>query len=254
MKKVIADFFDDKAREYYDKYQKVDDIRSFIFEERKKKVLSMLKGRYARILDIGCGPGSYSRELSARCDELYGVDASEKMIALAAAKRFDNVVFSVGTVEHLRFKDGFFDAVVCVGVLEYLDDIETGIKEIARVTCPGGIAIFTAPNASSVLNKLDYLARKLLKWARAFIRIDLAGSFMNYNFKPNLLGPGSIEPVLNKNGFTVNQRIFHIFRFSPLNRMSPALSLWTAKKLNFVKNRYTAINYIVSAKKHERPA
>lgn len=244
----IKRFFDDQAEDYNDKYCNEGDLRSFIFAERKRVVLEMLGTGFGRILDIGCGPGVYADSLTKRCGKLYGVDVSDRMIAIAKDKGFINAEFSVGAIDGLKFGDNFFDAVVCAGVLEYLDDITKAVQETARVTKDKGVVIFTAPNACSVLNKLDLCARKMLKALRSVIKIDLSKSFMNYDFEPNYLNPNKIKQLLEKNGFRIEDERFHIFRISLLNRLCPKLSLLLAQRFNFISGRRTGINYIVKAR------
>jgi len=248
-KEKVTRFFDEQALDYKDKYGHDTDVRSFIFSERKRLVLEMLGSNFTRILDVGCGPGVYAEELSSRCEELYGIDVSSKMIEMAKAKNLPNAKFSIGRIEDLQFQSSFFDAVVCVGVLEYLDDIEKGIREVARITRGNGVAIFTSPSASSILNKLDYYMRLALKTLRGVMRIDISKSFVNYDFQPRLLHKKQIEFLLLKHGFKIEKEKFHIFRISFLNRISPKLSLFLAKKFNFISARLLAINYIVRARK-----
>ena len=133
MKEKVVKFFNEQASDYKNKYEKINDLRSFIFFERKRLVLDMLGKDCKRALDVGCGPGVYADELVESCDELYGIDISSEMIEIANNKHYSKAKFSVGSIENLQFKDNFFDSVICVGVLEYLDDIEKGIKETARV-------------------------------------------------------------------------------------------------------------------------
>lgn len=251
MREKAISFFNEQAQDYDSKYKKSNDVRSFIFSERKRIVLEMLgRGDLMRILDIGCGPGVYANELAPRCRELYGVDPARKMIELARFKRPPNAEFSVGGIENLGFADNFFDAAICVGVLEYLEDVERGIEEVARVTKRGGIAIFTAPNAESLLNKLDYWMRVILKLlGRKIVKMDLSMSFMDYDFQPRLLSKRMVESALARHHFRVEVSRFHIFRLSFLNRITPRLSLFLAKRLNFSSNRFFAVNYIVKARK-----
>ncbi len=225
------------------------DLRSYIFSERKKIVFSMLGKDFKKILDIGCGPGVYADELSKRCEEFYGVDISPEMINMAKSKKYGNAKFSIGEIENLQFKDELFDGVICVGVLEYLDNIEDAVKEIARVTKKNGIAIFTVPNASSALNKLDYYMRVILKAARKVIKIDISKSFMNYDFKPKLIYRRKLGALLREYGFEIKESRFHIFRISFLNRLNPRLSLFLARKCNFISSEFLATNYIVKARK-----
>lgn len=97
------------------------------------------------ILDIGCGHGRSLTELAARAPRghVVGVDPSELMIEIAAQRNRPlieagrvNVVLS--SVESLPFPDGAFDKAQCVHVLYFWKDIETSLREIARVLKPGG--------------------------------------------------------------------------------------------------------------------
>jgi ubiquinone/menaquinone biosynthesis C-methylase UbiE len=97
------------------------------------------------VLDIGCGHGRSLTELAARAPRghIVGVDPSELMVEIAAqrnrslieAARVDVVL---STVESLPFPDGAFDKAQCVHVLYFWKDIETSLREIARVLKPGG--------------------------------------------------------------------------------------------------------------------
>ena len=98
-----------------------------------------------RILDVGCGHGRSLTELAARAHRghIVGVDPSELMIEIAEqrnrplmkAARVD-VIHS--GVESLPFPDGVFDKAQCVHVLYFWKDVETSLREIARVLKPGG--------------------------------------------------------------------------------------------------------------------
>lgn len=63
---------------------------------------------------------------------IIGLDISEEMLEVAR-KRSDKT-FVQGNVEELQFKDLIFDAVFTVTTLEFLNDYEKTVKEIARVT------------------------------------------------------------------------------------------------------------------------
>src|SRR5204863_9046978 len=61
----------------------------------------------------------------------------------------------VGDVERLAFPDGAFDVVVALGVLTWLERAEAAMRELARVSRPGGYVIFTTPNAAGLGRLLD---------------------------------------------------------------------------------------------------
>ena len=99
----------------------------------------------ARVLDVGCGPGTITADLAARVPDgqVTGVDAAGDVLALArqeAERRGQgNVRFEVGDVYHLGFDDGTFDVVHAHQVLQHLSDPVAALTEMRRVGRPGGL-------------------------------------------------------------------------------------------------------------------
>ncbi|MGH2714466.1 MAG: class I SAM-dependent methyltransferase [Thermoleophilaceae bacterium] len=92
-----------------------------------------------RALDVGCGPGA----LTAALAELLGrervaaVDPSEPF-AEACAARLPGVRVEVAAAEALPFGDGSFDASLSQLVVNFMSDAGAGVREMRRVTRPGG--------------------------------------------------------------------------------------------------------------------
>jgi SAM-dependent methyltransferase len=80
-----------------------------------------------RVLDVGCGPKPYYPFFAERASEYVGVDVVDNP---AAELR--------GSVESLPVEDGSFDVVLCTQVLEHCDDPVQAVRELRRVTAPGG--------------------------------------------------------------------------------------------------------------------
>ncbi|CAE7683950.1 METTL27 [Symbiodinium microadriaticum] len=99
------------------------------------------------VLDAGCGTGLSGEALAAAgFRQLVGVDVSSEMLRLCEAKRLYNSLTSwdlEGSQGPLPFIDDSFSAVVCVGVLSYVQLFEKVYKEWCRVVAPGGHVIFT---------------------------------------------------------------------------------------------------------------
>jgi ubiquinone/menaquinone biosynthesis C-methylase UbiE len=98
-----------------------------------------------RLLDVGCGPGSVTIDLAARLEpgEVIGVDSSEAVVEIAreAAKEAgaSNVTFEVADAYSLPFEDDTFDVVHAHQVLQHLTDPIAALREMRRVTRPGGL-------------------------------------------------------------------------------------------------------------------
>ncbi len=84
-------------------------------------------GRDVRVLDVGCGKKPYYPFFAERAREYVGVD----VVAHPAADL-------VGPVEALPVEDASFDLVLCTQVLEHCDDPAQAVRELRRVTAPGG--------------------------------------------------------------------------------------------------------------------
>ena len=89
--------------------------------------------RDLEILDAGCGTGEATRWFAERGAKPYGLDISPEMCWIAA-ERSENIPYlNHDLSEELPFEAGRFDAVVALGCLEYLEDIEFTLDEFVRV-------------------------------------------------------------------------------------------------------------------------
>jgi SAM-dependent methyltransferase len=116
-----------------------------LFRGAKSVLLERLALEHASTaLDVGCGTGGDVVEMSRRMPQgakATGVDASEAMIAEArrrAAWLSAGVQFRLGDALDLPYPDGVFDVCRVETVLQHLADPLRAIREMARVTRPGG--------------------------------------------------------------------------------------------------------------------
>ena len=94
-------------------------------------------GLGSRALDVATGTGDMAVELSARGAEVVGLDFSERMLELARAKA-PAVEFIQGNALELAYPDASFDAVTVGFGARNFADLDRGLRELARVTRPGG--------------------------------------------------------------------------------------------------------------------
>ncbi|MBI5528021.1 MAG: class I SAM-dependent methyltransferase [Deltaproteobacteria bacterium] len=83
------------------------------------------------VLDVGCGPGLFSKHIAARGANVVGIDASAAMIERALR---EGVRAEVGDAENLRFGDGEFDVAFEANVLHHAADPLKVVREMARVS------------------------------------------------------------------------------------------------------------------------
>ena len=113
----------------------------------RRRVLERAIGRLglpagAQILDAGCGSGRNMVEL-ARHGAVTGVELSPTSARLARERDCGEVL--EGSVLDMPFDEGSFDLTVSLDVIEHLQDDVGALRELRRVTKPGGALLVTVP-------------------------------------------------------------------------------------------------------------
>ncbi len=134
----------------------------------------------SRVLDVGCGPGHLARWLARRGCQVTGVDRGRRLVRMAqrlAAREELSVQFERAPAERLPFADTAFDLTLATTVIYWVEEPQTVLREMVRVTRPGGSVATLDPHASmSVASVRAYclgkgLGRqdtgKLVAWAHA---------------------------------------------------------------------------------------
>jgi ubiquinone/menaquinone biosynthesis C-methylase UbiE len=105
------------------------------------------------VLEIGCGPGYFSRAIAAAVPEgsLVLFDLQLAMLELARQRlpAFTNVHFTQGDASSLPFPNASFDAALLVLVLGEVPDQDRCIAEVARVLTHGGNVTFAESRRDS---------------------------------------------------------------------------------------------------------
>jgi ubiquinone/menaquinone biosynthesis C-methylase UbiE len=94
-----------------------------------------------RVLDAGCGDGTYSLAAAERGARVTGVDLSEDILATARARvaaRGLAVDWRQGNVLALPFPDSSFDLAIAITLLCLVPDPQKALRELSRVLVPGG--------------------------------------------------------------------------------------------------------------------
>ena len=95
------------------------------------------------VLECACGTGTITAAIAPACARVVATDYSEGMLKQARKKlaRHPNVVVEQADITHLRYADDSFDVVVAANVIHLLPEPGDALKELKRVTRPGGTII-----------------------------------------------------------------------------------------------------------------
>lgn len=246
---LVVSRFDDMAQKYHARYrEKTGSGHSFRI--REQRVYELFDKPGGTVLDVGCGPGITVNHLVAQRCRFYGVDLSEEMID-ECRQEFGHLPlthFLVGRVERIEFPNSFFDAVICMGVLEYLEDDAPAVQEIARVLKPGGTLIVTLPNRVSPF-------RLWRRWVfRPAVRVfrALRGRQSEKRVVHRESVPGEFGPLLRDQGLTQVQVVYYNVKLipSPFDEWFPVLTVRTSERLEWLARgplRWLGTGFIVKA-------
>jgi len=144
-----------------DFYEKEEVIHEVIEAERSKICYNIIinlignrtnNGERKRILDVGCGDGSFIKKFKETC-EVFGVDISQKAVKKARMAGINAVKIDVSS-EELPFKNKYFHVVYMGDLIEHLVNPDFAIKEIKRVLKAEGFLVLSTPNLACWYNRL----------------------------------------------------------------------------------------------------
>jgi SAM-dependent methyltransferase len=117
-------------------------------------VLGSADFRGRRVVDVGCGDGTYTLELFDRggTASVHGIDHAERAVELGRARAGSRAVtFAAGSAESLPLGDDSFDIAHLRGVLHHLDNPVHALREAMRVA---PVVVITEPNGYNPVLKL----------------------------------------------------------------------------------------------------
>lgn len=132
---------------------------------RRVRMLSSHLKPGMTVLELGCGTGSFTRELARSGADVTAIDVSPELLEIANANSSaPNVHYQIQNAYALTYPEGAFDSVVGSSVLHHLE-IEAGIRDIYRVLRSGGTIFFTEPNMLNpqiaIQKNIPWIKRKL---------------------------------------------------------------------------------------------
>jgi 2-polyprenyl-3-methyl-5-hydroxy-6-metoxy-1,4-benzoquinol methylase len=115
-----------------------------------------------RILDLGIWGGDFldRSDVKGRYTERHGLDLAAESVEAAKGRGIRAQVWNLNDTPY-PFEAGHFDAVTILGVLEHLFDPISVMRELARLTRPGGQVVVSVPNVASLSNRVRVVLGRL---------------------------------------------------------------------------------------------
>ena len=132
---------------------------------RRVKMLSSHLKPGMTVLELGCGTGSFTRELARSGADVVAIDVSPELLEMAKANcSAPNVQYQIQNAYALSYSEGAFDSVVGSSVLHHLE-VEKALRGAYRLLKPGGTIYFTEPNILNpqiaIQKNIPWIKRKL---------------------------------------------------------------------------------------------
>lgn len=162
---ILADQWLKQNGQYKTLYE-INPLRLKFIVEKIKQHFQTSKLEDFKLLDIGCGAGLMSNSIARLGAQVTGIDASSANIEIAKEKNAKIEFFNY-TVKELKnhFPNEKYDIILCLEVIEHVNDIRNFLPEVISLMRPNGMLIISTINR----NKKAWLytiaiAEYLLKW------------------------------------------------------------------------------------------
>ncbi len=193
--------------------RQTENLEDEFFRLRRDFAVNYVASRYdttARICDLGCGAGPTISELLKRGYDTVGFDYSADMLAKAAERIGGQSRLVRCDIRSVPLADATLDCAVCLGVISYVEDYETIIREIHRLLKPGGTAIVTYRNEKNLMVS-DPVGPLRFAFKKAKRFLGLAGKQFRIG---NTMSYSEVRHVVERSGLALDA--FKGIGFGPL--------------------------------------
>jgi SAM-dependent methyltransferase len=170
----LAATYDRVARAYAEQFFTELDRKPFD-RELLDRFAASLAGR-GRVCDVGCGPGHVGRYLAARGVDVFGLDLSSAMVALARELN-PSIPVQQGDLRAFDLPDGALGGIVAFYSLIHLERAAAvrALTEMARVLVPGGALLLAFHGGEGEVHADDWFGQGVTIDATLFQPDEMAG-------------------------------------------------------------------------------
>ncbi len=144
----------------------VFNVSSMSFARRQELVTEEIAilPRGATVLDYGMGPAVFGPPCAQRALRYVGIDISPRMVELARAQNLSHAEFHIGDLDCLVRFQASADAVLLIGLIDYLAEPADGLTRLAACVKPGGRMVISFRNHRSLPRWLRNTCKAI--WSR----------------------------------------------------------------------------------------
>ena len=147
--------------------QQLDDLESIHFWYRARKLqLSVWFSQFGtgqNVLDLGSATGGNTLHISSMGHHVTSVEYSEIGVAIQLSK---GIPVIQADARNLPFPDSFFDLVVCLDVLEHIQEDHLVTSEIFRILKPGGNFLISVPEDPNLWSAHDVYVNHIRRYSK----------------------------------------------------------------------------------------
>ena len=187
-------------KEYYEElWERLPaDLQAPDVELRRRFLLAEARAG-DRVLDLGCGDGSFTAELAPAVTSVVGAEVAEAAVRRARA-RHPSLEFQLVPLDgELPFADGSLDLVWSTEVIEHVADTARWLSEVRRVLAPGGRLLLTTPShgrARLALGGIERYSQPLGDHLHLYTRRSLRELLQEFGFdQVTVRTAGGVAPM-----------------------------------------------------------
>ena len=216
------------------------------------------------VLDIGCGTGLLTSELARAVGDqgsVTGIDPSEEMLNAARERCTDKqyVRLVEGTADRIPVQDVSIDRAISLQVFEYLTDIPTALKEVARVLRPRGRLVIGDIHWDSWIwlsDNPERMARVMAAWdghlSERCVPALLPAMLKEAGFAVDTVTPVTFSDTVLRPDGVANMMLLLIENYVKQNGLVPAevVTEWAAEQRRLASNGrffFSLTHFVVSA-------
>lgn len=199
----VSEAYGARSAEYIDLFGTIDAVA----EADRNAVLAWARGLTGPIIDVGCGPGQWTRFLSEHNLEVEGIDPTPEFV-VSAQQRYPGMRFRIGQAERLGVDDETLGGILAWYSLIHIDPelIDSALTEFARCLPPGGglaLGFFEGPE----LTPFDHAVTTAYYWPLEILaaRVEACGftvTGMNKRTDPGVRSQGFITAEGSRNSIS----------------------------------------------------